>query len=149
MEIGAPPNVMSYVNGNLRELSAAIGKMDREEALSFTTEYLQQVIETHSRRFTVEETAPNKGQRLVASRREEVAQISTTSAMELREEWRSRYLAARERKDRKGGFTSLCVLCVLLRLRINSLQHLSDSSHSMGRGSFAALRMTIRSGCMA
>ncbi|MBX3736006.1 MAG: sel1 repeat family protein [Candidatus Didemnitutus sp.] len=47
MEIGAPPNIMAYVNSNLRELSACISQKDREEALSYTTEYLSQVV--HSR----------------------------------------------------------------------------------------------------
>jgi hypothetical protein len=46
MEIGAPPNVMDYVNSNLRELSDAIGRIDREEALSYTTEYIKQVIDS-------------------------------------------------------------------------------------------------------
>lgn len=44
MEIGAPPNIIAYVNANLRELSACISKKDREEALSYTTEYLNQVV---------------------------------------------------------------------------------------------------------
>jgi len=47
MEIGAPEDVMSYVNPNLRELVAVLPRKDREEALSYTTEYLKQVIKSH------------------------------------------------------------------------------------------------------